>query len=57
LIRSSRPSVTHLLQLLRSKQIISIDKRTIVVHNPQVLSRYSRESLLQEESVLEKLSG
>jgi CRP/FNR family transcriptional regulator len=56
LIRANRPSVTRLLQLLRSKQLISIDKRTIAVRDPQVLSRYSRESLLEEEFLLEKVS-
>ncbi|MBE9168620.1 cyclic nucleotide-binding domain-containing protein [Pleurocapsales cyanobacterium LEGE 06147] len=56
LIRANRPSITRLLRLLRSKQIISIYKRTITVHDPQVLSRYHKESLLKEKSLWEKVS-
>lgn len=56
LIRANRPSITRILQLLRSKHIISINKRTIVVHDKQILSRASREFFLEEELLLEKVS-
>lgn len=56
LIRANRPSITRILQLLRTKQIISIHKGTITVHDPQMLARYSKELLLEEELLLKKVS-
>jgi CRP-like cAMP-binding protein len=49
LINSSRPTVTHLLQLLRQEQIVGIEEHKITLYQPEKLSqlfRWKEQALL-----------